>query len=165
MKVCRIGDENSQTFSYCFKSTAFPNVSNLEEGNDALFEGGEGMSTCGIKFASYMENYFNPKDNMSTFSLKMTFSDLFFFVYLSKTLHYVWVLNKSQLITNACWIRQHLFVELFFRKLEKFFPLLVSKVLSFDLIFREYTFWYSKNNWLNLSWYSTQTNPLFVYIK
>ena len=62
------------------------------------------MLTCGIKFASYMENYLNPKDNMSTFSLKMTFSGLlfFFFVYLSKTLHYVGVLNKSQLITNAC---------------------------------------------------------------
>ena len=39
----------------------------------------EGMLTCGIKFVSYMENYLNPKDNMSTFSLKMTFSGLFFF--------------------------------------------------------------------------------------
>lgn len=137
----------------------------MEEGNDALFEGGEGMSTCGIKFASYMKNYFNPKKICQHSVLKWHSVTFFFFVYLSKTLHYVWVLNKSQLITNACWIRQHLFVELFFRKPEKFLLLLVSKVLSFDLIFREYTFWYSKNNWLNLSSYSTQTKPLFVYIK
>ena len=99
----------------------------------------EGMLTCGIKFVSYMENYLNPKDNMSTFSLKMTFSGLLFFFFL-----YIYprLCITFEFWINLSWSQMH--VESDSAHLLSCFslnpkslnlPVLVSKVLSFYLVF------------------------------
>ena len=138
MKVCRIGDENSQTFSYCSKSTAFLMWA-IWKREMKYCSRAEGMLTCGIKFVSYMENYLNPKDNnlCQHSVLKWHSVAFFFFLYI-----YPRLCITFEFWINLSWSQMH--VESDSAYLLSCFslnpkslnlPVLVSKVLSFYLVF------------------------------